>query len=179
MAHIIVEVKARCEDFTPIQKILDDRDARFVGEDHQIDTYFRVSSGRLKLREGDIERALIYYDRSDERGPKLSNVLLYDPEPVSTLKEILVHANGVLVVVDKYRKIYFIDNVKIHLDRIQSLGTFVEIEAIGMDESVGRDHLQRQCEHYMNLFKIPKEALVSVSYSDMLLSIRDTGTVML
>jgi len=170
MSHIIIEIKARCEDQQSIRKILNAHQARFVGEDHQVDTYFCVSDGRLKLREGTIEHSLIHYDRADEKGPKLSNVLLYRPEPDPTLKEILHKALGILVIVDKYREIYFIENVKFHIDRVRDLGTFVEIEAIDMDGTLGRDHLQQQCEYYMQLFSICEEFLVTVSYSDLMLS---------
>jgi adenylate cyclase, class 2 len=63
MHHLIVEIKARCSDPEKIRTILRARGARFAGLDHQVDTYFRVSAGRLKLREGKIENALIFYCR--------------------------------------------------------------------------------------------------------------------
>lgn len=76
-ARLNVEVKARSGDHERIREILRQRNARLVGEDHQIDTYFNVGTGRLKLREGNIENSLIYYRRSDGVGPKRSDVLLY------------------------------------------------------------------------------------------------------
>lgn len=164
-----VEIKARCGDHGPIRTHLENRSARFVGEDRQVDTYFRVARGRLKLREGNIEHALIFYDRADQAGPKRSDVSLYHPDPGSPLKSILIQANGILTVVDKRREIYFIDNVKFHLDRVEGLGTFVEIEAIDRDETIGEERLHAQCRHYLDLFEIPEDALLSVSYSDLLL----------
>ncbi len=56
----IIEFKARCRDHQPLQKLLEEKGARYEGEDHQVDTYFTVPRGRLKLREGSIERKLIY-----------------------------------------------------------------------------------------------------------------------
>ena len=151
--------------------MLRERSARFVGEDHQIDTYFRVPGGRLKLREGAIERTLIFYERADEQGPKVSNVTLYKPGPGEGLRDVLAQALGVLVVVDKRREIYFIDNVKFHLDRVEGLGAFAEIEAIDEDGAIGEARLREQCEHYLALFGIADEDLVRVSYSDMLLKL--------
>lgn len=163
-----IEIKARCEEHGRIRRLLEARGARFVGEDHQVDTYFHVAHGRLKLREGTIEHALIQYDRADAQGPKASHVLLYTPQPGGALKALLAQALGVRVVVDKRREIFFIDNVKFHLDRVEHLGAFVEIEAIDADGTLGEDHLRAQCDHYLALFDLPAGALVSGSYSDLL-----------
>ena len=98
-----------------IKEILDSRQANFKGVDHQVDTYFKVPNGRMKFREGNIENSLIYYDRPNQAGPKKSTYILYHPKPNSSLKQLLTQSNGVLVVVDKLRSIYFIDNVKFHV----------------------------------------------------------------
>jgi adenylate cyclase, class 2 len=71
--------------------------------------------------------------------------------------------------VDKKREIYFIDNVKFHIDEVKGLGTFVEIEAIDKDGTIGKDKLQEQCQSFLELFKIPQTDLISVSYSDLLM----------
>jgi predicted adenylyl cyclase CyaB len=96
-------------------------------------------------------------------------VNLYKTEPRTPLKEILTKAFGILVVVDKQREIYFIDNIKFHIDTVKDLGTFIEIEAIDTDGNIGIDKLTQQCEYYLNLFEIKQQDLVSTSYSDLLL----------
>ncbi len=174
MPHLNIEIKARCTEHDRIRELLKARQARFVGEDHQVDTYFRTSHGRLKLREGSIERNLIYYERPDQHGPKASNVTLYKPGPGAALKQILTQVLGVLVVVEKRREIYFIDHVKFHLDRVDHLGTFVEIEAIDDEGTIGEARLHQQCAYYLDLFKSAEEDLVPVSYSDLLLQDRET-----
>ncbi len=166
MIHVNIEIKARCAQPDRIREILRGQGARFHGCDRQVDTYFRVPHGRLKLREGNIENALIFYERPDQKGPKRSDVLMFDTAPDSALKELLVRALGVTIVVDKEREIYFIDNVKFHIDRVQGLGSFVEIEAIGSDSN--RDHLLQQCREYLELFGITESDLVERSYSDLL-----------
>lgn len=173
MQHINIEIKARCDRLDAIRSILQSNDAEFVGEDHQIDTYFRGASGRLKLREGTIEHALIHYERPDQDGPKPSDVTRYAPEPDPALKEVLTNALGVEVVVDKRREIYFINNVKFHLDRVDRLGTFVEIEAIGEDAAADPEALRAQCAHYMKEFSIREDELVSASYSDLVLRVEE------
>ncbi|HQU60125.1 MAG: class IV adenylate cyclase [Phaeodactylibacter sp.] len=172
MQRINIEIKARCGHPEEIRELLDKQQAVFAGTDPQVDTYFNVPHGRLKLREGNIENALIHYRRDNLAGPKRSDVFLYKTLPKSDLREILTRALGVLAVVSKRRSIYYIDNVKFHIDEVQELGSFVEIEAIGEDESVGEDKLREQCQYYLNLFKVQSEDLVEVSYSDMILEKR-------
>jgi len=167
--HINIEIKAKSENQDYIRIILRSKDANFKGIDHQIDTYFRVPSGRLKLREGNIENYLIGYARNNKSGPKQSKVSLYKCEPKSSLKEILTKSLGILAVVDKRREIYFIDNVKFHLDYVKGLGKFVEIEAIDYKGNVGKKKLLSQCNYYIDLFKISQKDLISDSYSDLLM----------
>lgn len=164
--HIInVEIKARCSDPERLRSVLRSHHARFAGTDHQVDAYFRVPAGRLKLREGNIENALIYDDQQNESRPKNSDVLLHVVSPNSGLKEILTKVLGVLAVVDKQREIYYVANVKFHIDTVQGLGSFVEIEAAG-DEHSDRGMLLEQCRDYIERFAIRDTDLVAESYSD-------------
>jgi predicted adenylyl cyclase CyaB len=170
MGYLNIEIKARCSDHNKVRKILKSKSAGFKGIDHQVDTYFKVNFGRLKLREGNIENYLIYYDRENKEGPKESNVILYKCEPDASLKNILVNSNGILVVVDKKREMYFIENIKFHIDIVEKLGSFIEIEAIDKDGSISKEKLYEECQEYMELFGILKDDLISVSYSDLILS---------
>jgi adenylate cyclase class 2 len=170
MGHVNIEIKARCANPEGIRNILRERNADFRGVDHQIDTYFKINCGRLKLREGNIENCLVYYERENQTGPKQSDVILFPSTPGSRLKEILTRSLGILVVVEKQREIYFIDNVKFHLDTVRGLGSFVEIEAIDRDGTLGKDTLIAQCRGFLELLKIVSENLVASSYSDLLLS---------
>lgn len=179
MGHLTnIEIKARCTDQDRVREVLRGRQADFKGIDRQIDTYFKVSSGRLKLREGDIENFLVFYEREAKQGPKESKVILFKAEPASSLKEMLVRSLGVLVVVDKRREIYFIDNVKFHIDLVEALGTFVEIEAIDADGSIGKQRLLEQCNRYVDLLGIQEHDLLSRSYSDLLLEKAEQGPSM-
>jgi predicted adenylyl cyclase CyaB len=169
MSHLNIEIKAKGLELDRIRDILKSKNADFKGIDHQVDTYFKVNSGRLKLREGNIENHLIYYEREDKGGPKKSLIVLYKYNPDQSLKEILTRSLGVLAVVNKHREIYFIDNVKFHLDNVKGLGNFVEIEAIDEDGSIGSEKLHEQCKHYLKLLNISKEDLLENSYSDLIL----------
>jgi predicted adenylyl cyclase CyaB len=138
--------------------------------DEQTDTYFTVSHGRLKLREGNIENNLIFYERLDMPGPKSSHFQLVKVDDAKGLKEVLSRSMGVKVVVKKRREIYYIRNVKFHIDEVPGLGSFVEIEAGNILADLSQAQLKEQCDFYLKEFGIKEEDLVEVSYSDMVLS---------
>ena len=166
--HINFEFKARHSDIEAAERALLKHGPRFVGEDHQVDTYFNVPSGRLKLREGTIEQSLIFYERTDTAGAKQSNVSLYHHQTDPALKQVLAKALGTKIVVDKRRMIYFIDNVKFHFDTVQGLGQFVEVEAIDKDGTIGIEKLKEQCAFYQALLGIKESDFIAESYSDLL-----------
>ncbi len=167
--HLNIEIKARCPDPNRVRKLLRAAEADFRGTDHQVDTYFEVARGRLKLRQGNIEQSLIYYERGDLAGPKSSRVFLYPTTPESDqLRELLTAALGQRKVVDKRREIYFIENVKFHIDEVKGLGNFVEIEAIDTTGAIGENKLREQCDYYLRYLAIAPEQLIEHSYSDLL-----------
>ncbi len=164
-----IEIKARCNDLERICKILIAEKADYKGLDHQIDTYFFAKNGRLKLREGNIENNLIHYNRPDQIGPKQSEFTLFKTVKSDGMKEILSKALGVKVIVDKMREIYFIDHVKIHLDTVRDLGTFIEIEVIDSRGNASQKEMTKTCNHYLKLFGIKEDELIESSYSDLIL----------
>ena len=167
-----LEIKARTSEKQQIEirKILKEKNAKFIGTDNQKDIYFKNGSGRLKLRKGDIENYLIYYKREDEADLKKSEVVIFNNQGrISELEKITRETHEVLIEVDKTREIYFIKNVKFHIDKVKNLGNFVEIEAISRGNLISEEKLREQCNYYKNLLKIPDNDLIKYSYSDMLL----------
>ena len=169
MSPLNIEIKARCNNPENIRKILQNRGADFKGTDHQTDIYFKVSKGRLKLREGNIEYSLIHYNRKEIAGPKQSDVIYFHPHKEAPVKDILSKALGKLITVEKKREIYYINNIKFHIDEVEQLGNFVEIEAIDKKGNISSEQLYRQCKEYLKIFKIKERDLLKNSYSDMLL----------
>ena len=149
MAFLNIEIKARCSIVSYVREYLVSNGADFKGVDEQTDTYFNVSKGRLKLREGNIENNLIFYDRDNNVGPKNSHFKLVKVEDATGLKEALTDSIGVKVVVEKIREIYYIENVKFHLDELRELGTFVEIEAGNILADLSQEHLKELCDYYL------------------------------
>ena len=169
MSFINIEIKARTNNSRIIRQWLLDNNADFKGIDEQTDTYFNVPNGRLKLREGNIENNLIYYERENQAGPKQSDFNLLSVENPGALKELLTAALGVKVIVEKKREIYYIDNVKFHIDQIEGLGDFVEIEASNKTKDIPAEKLREQCGYFMKAFELREVDLLSNSYSDMMI----------
>ncbi|MFZ4058170.1 MAG: class IV adenylate cyclase [Ferruginibacter sp.] len=170
MSILNIEFKAQSNCIEEQEALLLTLHPLFIGEDHQIDTYYHVPNGRLKLRSGNIENSLIHYNRNNIAGSKSSHVLLYQHEPNPQLNAILTEALGVKTIVDKKRKIYFIDNVKFHFDTVNELGTFVEVEAIDKNGTIGKQKLQDQCNYFADFLGIQSKDYIALSYSDLLLA---------
>src|SRR5579871_172917 len=101
MPAVNFEFKAKAKNIHELENKLLELNPLFIGEDNQVDTYFNVANGRLKLREGNIENALIYYERENTGDAKQSDIILYQHKPDAALKEILIKVNGIKVIVSK------------------------------------------------------------------------------
>ncbi len=167
MGHINYEFKARLKDARLARVVLGRLRARFVGTDRQVDTYFSVPSGRLKLREGRIENALIFYKRSNASRARLAQVEIMLLPRRNSVRKMLASALGVLAVVKKRREIYFAGNVKVHLDQVRGLGRFIEVEAISRTGDVPA--ARRQALKFKKLFGVSAADIVPESYSDLIL----------
>jgi predicted adenylyl cyclase CyaB len=170
MSFINIEIKARTPRSAEIRQYLLEHNADFKGTDCQTDIYFNTNKGRLKLRQGNIENNLIYYERNNQPGPKQSDFSLVKVDDAETLQAVLAAAIGIKVSVKKTREIFFIGNVKFHLDTLDGLGCFVEIEASNRYAPLSNVQLNEQCNFYIHEFGIKEEDLVDISYSDMLLA---------
>jgi len=168
------EFKAHLRDPSRARETLEHLGARFVGTDHQVDTYFPVPAGRLKIREGRIENALIFYNRTNAARARRSTVEMTLLPRRNSVRAILSRALGVQVVVDKRREIYFVDNVKIHLDRVRGLGDFVEVEAMTRSGDIRK--VRAQAQKFQKLLGVASGEIVPLSYSDMALAKKRGGT---
>lgn len=181
MQILNIEIKSRARSLPSIRNYLLQNNAQFIGTDHQVDIYFNCHQGRLKLRKGNIENALIFYERENLNDAKSSKIILQKFAAQNEMENILAHAVGVLCKVTKSREIYFIENVKFHLDTILGLGEFVEIECIAdnhishEDQDLSRElsalqlELRKQCDFYIQELKLNRHDFISHSYSDLII----------
>lgn len=164
------EFKAKVDQIDTYERLLQEKHPKFIGTDFQRDIYYKVDHGRkLKLREGNIENALIYYERPELAEEKSASILVYRHQPDSGLKMILETLHGIDIIVFKERKIYFCDNVKIHFDKVEKLGCFIEVEAIADEKAnLSNELLEAQCHDFRQYLGIAKKQLMALSYADLL-----------
>jgi adenylate cyclase class IV len=134
----------------------------------QDDTFFACAQGRLKLREfGPSDGQLIAYRRPDRQGPKLSEYSIVPTTAPAALREALSHALGVIGRVRKHRTLYLVGRTRVHLDAVDGLGDFLELEVVlepGEPVQVG----EREARALLAALDIPTSALVPVAYIDLL-----------
>lgn len=164
----LLELKARLPDPSRARRWAK-ANAQPQGIFRQVDTYFRVPSGRLKLRktEGREEGTLIFYLREDVSSDKRSEVHLLAVDHPQALRQVLAEALGVLVIVEKRRAIYRWGEVQIHLDQVEGLGPFLEFERVlaTPDEDAAA---RAEFEELKEALGVRVEDMVAGSYSDLL-----------
>lgn len=168
-----VEIKARIDgdEFELLRNRVAEISTSGPFELNQTDTFFVSRNGRLKLREfGDSTAELIFYQRPDKTGPKTSDYVLSKCDPDS-MRAALTGSNGVVGVVKKTRELFFIEQTRVHLDTVEDLGTFLELEVVLEDnqtEQTGEEIANR----ILATLKVPRSSLISTAYLDLLQSSR-------
>lgn len=160
-----IELKARLENRDAAVTACARINAELQGDIYQVDTYFAVPEGRLKLREsspGGTE--LVHYRRPDVSGPKGCDYRLVTVD--GPMKPVLADVLGISAVVEKTRTLYLWENVRIHLDDVVGLGHYIEFEAVqksAKDDDDGHAKLQFLIE----AFEIGDDALEELSYLEL------------
>lgn len=165
-----IEIKAVCHDLDAATQRIQEITQITPEEDYQVDTYFKVAHGRLKLRESQIDgNYLIPYIRKDETGPRESYYAKIKVDNPETVKQLFSMLMGTHIVVSKKRKIFIYENVRIHIDQVENLGTFLEIEAVMNDKNKDRAVEINKVYRLMDLIGLSHNDLVPSSY-ELLLS---------
>lgn len=163
-----VEIKAALDDASATRQIIEGLADQGPIELLQTDTFFRCLTGRLKLREFEGAPAeLIYYQRPDASGPSES---VYFVTPISdpvTTRQILEVSNGGLGVVKKRRLLYLIGPTRVHLDQVEGLGHFMELEVVLQADQSTAEGIA-VAEALMTRLEIDSGQLVDTAYFDLL-----------
>ena len=169
-----VEIKARIasvEALEPHAAALADQGPFDISQD---DTFFRCAQGRLKLRAfSDTEGELIFYRRADQSGPKESFYVLSPTQSPHTLREALTLAHGQVGRVIKERTLFLVGRTRVHLDAVQGLGSFLELEVVLADGETP-DSGVREAHELMARLGIEPSDLVDVAYVDLLAGSADS-----
>ena len=144
-------------------------------EIEQDDTFFACHSGRLKLRAfANNEGELIFYRRTDERGPKESYYVRTPTAAPDSLRQTLALAYGEVGRVRKHRTLFIAGRTRIHLDVVESLGHFLELEVV-LREDEATDVGVLEAEELMQRLGVEPSQLIDRAYIDLLASSR-SGT---
>lgn len=163
-----IEIKARVSNLDKLTErasaISDSEPVRLS----QDDTFFRCGHGRLKLRDfGDGSGELIYYQRADQDGPKSSH---YEISPTSCpdqLRQVLTAALGTIGRVRKQRIVIMAGRTRIHLDQVEGLGSFMELEVV-LKADEPEDAGMAEARELMDRLAIDRDTLVAGAYLDLL-----------
>ncbi len=163
-----IEIKARISDFLLVEK----KAASLAGQQPDLilqeDIFFNVPKGRLKLRKFTPELGeLIYYERENSLLPKESNYQCSRTEKASTLHETLAEALGIRGVVRKERRLFLVGQTRIHLDRVDNLGDFVELEVVMEPTQTMEDGVEI-AYRLMEALGISESDLIDCAYIDLL-----------
>ena len=163
-----IEIKARVRDFEQIRSRAEKMSDTPVEILPQEDIFFNVEKGRLKLRILSPDQSqLIYYTRPDQQGPKRSDYhISRSPDP-QNLKRVLELAYGIRGIVRKTRYLYLVGQTRIHLDDVEGLGHFMELEVVlenGQSDADG----QKIAEDLMAALGVEKADLIHGAYMDLL-----------
>ena len=163
-----IEIKARVDDLPALQmrvKALADRGPLEIAQD---DTFFACPGGRLKLRTFSASAGeLIFYARPDVSGPKESRYLLSATAEPETLRSVLTAAYGTVGRVIKLRTLYLLGRTRVHLDRVEGLGDFLELEVVLHDDEPSAVGVA-EAEALLERLGIGPDRLVSAAYVDLL-----------
>jgi predicted adenylyl cyclase CyaB len=134
----------------------------------QDDTFFRCDNGRLKLRAFSAESGeLIFYRRPDQQGPKESFYLRSPTTEPDTLRESLTLAYGQSGRVRKHRTLFLAGRTRIHLDRVEGLGDFLELEVV-LGDNEASDVGVREAKELMAALGVEPGQLIDGAYVDLL-----------
>jgi predicted adenylyl cyclase CyaB len=163
-----IEIKARVQNFDEIRRRAEDLSGSPVEVIPQEDTFFNTPHGRLKLRLLAENRAqLIYYTRPDQEGPKRSDYHISHSSDPASLKRVLELAYGIRGVVRKTRYLYLVGQTRVHLDDVEGLGQFMELEVV-MGEKQSDAEGQAITEALMASLGVEKTDLLEGAYMDLL-----------
>ncbi len=165
-----LEIKATVRNPRALARRVAGLRARLASDERQTDTYFHVTSGRLKLRERSGGRAeLIFYERPEASAKRVSNYDLYRVNDPGRLKKFLARSLGIRVIVAKRRVVYLFQNARIHLDTVRGLGRFAEIEVM---ITRGERQARALMSELLRRLEIDAGDLIQSSYSEMLIATR-------
>ena len=163
-----VEIKARIESIADILPAVQAIATSAPQEIAQDDTFFFCSNGRLKLRTlSENYGQLVFYNRPDKAGLKECSYTVAQISEPRVLRDLLVQAYGALGRVVKRRILYMVDNTRVHLDNVEGLGEFLELEVVLSDDESIEDGM-KTANSILAKLGISNDQFIDCAYVDLI-----------
>ena len=162
-----IEIKSPLADRPGTEERLRSLGAKLEWTRRQVDTFFNSPSGWLKLREvEDCQSELISYRRSvEDSGPRESDYHILRIDEPSELLSVLESSLGILGRVEKQRALWIYRNTRVHLDRVEGLGNFLELETVLAD--IDGAEGTAESEEVIHLLELDRKSFISVPYLEL------------
>jgi predicted adenylyl cyclase CyaB len=163
-----IEIKAKVRNIEVLRSKIEDLYNIKAEKIFQVDTFFNIEKGRLKLRTfSNTKGELIYYLRNNSAGPKRSDYFIYKTDNPEELKKLLEISLGIRGVVRKKRLLYLVENTRIHLDEVEELGSFLELEVV-LNPEQNENEGKQIAKGFMRKLELDEKDLIDLAYIDLL-----------
>lgn len=160
-----LEIKVPIKNVKKLIKIVEENGGKLIYSSRQIDVYYKINNGRLKIRDSSGEKSIIFYDRREDGSERWSNFQVMKVDNPKLWINFFDNFLERFVVVDKHRTLYHLKNTRIHFDKVTKLGNFIELETKVVST---KRNARLEFEEICKLLNLDKNNQVLKSYSDLL-----------
>lgn len=164
-----LEIKVPVKNLKKLIEIVEKEGGSKIYSSRQVDVYYKLENGRLKVRNSSGEKSIIFYRRIEDGSERWSDfevIKIDDPGKWINFFDNFLER---LVVVDKHRTLYHLYNTRIHFDKVKGFGNFVELETKVVN---GKQRARKEFQKILELLQLDPEKQILNSYSDLILSKR-------
>ena len=161
-----LEIKIPVKNFKKLIAIIEKKGGQKIYSSRQIDIYYKLNNGRLKIRNSSGEKSIIYYKRIEDGSERWSDFETIEVDKPDKWIKLFDKFLERLTVVDKHRTLYHLYNTRIHFDKVKGLGNFVELETKVVK---GKQKARKEFQKILELLKLNPEKQILNSYSDLIL----------
>lgn len=164
-----LEIKVPVKNLKKLIEIVEKEGGSKIYSSRQIDVYYKLENGRLKIRNSSGEKSIIFYKRIEDGSERWSDFEVIKIEKPEVWIKFFDRFLQRLVVVDKHRTLYHLFNTRIHFDKVKGLGNFMELETKVLN---GKSQARKEFQKILKLLELNPENQILNSYSDLILSKR-------
>ncbi len=164
-----LEIKVPVKNLKKLIEIVEKEGGSKIYSSRQIDVYYKLENGRLKIRNSSGEKSIIFYKRIEDGSERWSDFEVIKVDKPEKWIKFFDRFLQRLVVVDKHRTLYHLFDTRIHFDRVKGLGNFVELETKVIN---GKSQARKEFQKILELLELNPQNQILNSYSDLILSKR-------